>query len=306
MALSFYETRRSGGRSQNRDGHTRVVLHGQVKDPADMITVRLVDEVEAVLFSFNTRVSGTNAYLSEWDIQPEEENRAIWYATLTFETPDAGQQAEAEPDPVDQNALVYYEALPEDVPFDKAYGIDDEQGSPSLPVQNPVGDEYDPPLLKREDRIIIIVEKNYNDFPSSDMAKYINTVNATTITIGGVTLAAKAGYMRDIRMQPGFKTDNTRYDRMHFEIVLNKETWARQPLARGYYHYSTPDDDSTYKPILNKDVGDGDDKEVTEPQKLLANGGLVLDGTPYFQEFEDKFAIAWGPLDLPAQKDGRR
>jgi len=300
-----YET---GGYSETRAGEINFTERFIVRETDGNQITALDIRDSNVLPSFNTRLTGTNAYVTTRTLEADRKNHSVWYATLSYRTK---QQTSSSEDPLDSNSMVDFDTVPMSYVIDKAYDDDDDQGSPTKEVLNTAGDPFDPPMTGEKQLDLIIIEKNYPSFDPADAKIFRDTMNEGALTIGGMPIGDGQGWMRLVKPRTQFKTDGQSYERVRFEILVNDEGWKRKPLSQGYYQYTggvKAKKNVIRMSDISSDIDDDDDGDipVTDPQRLGEDGSLLgPTATAHFMDFQVLFKKGWRALNLPVRKDGR-
>ena len=123
-------------------------------------------------------------------------NDPIWQAVISYVTRTATLASVDSEKPWKQPAEIAWAPLLTEVAFDKAYQAGDTQDDPTLAVLNPCRDPHDPPPTTLEKGIVIVVDRNFQDYNPEWARTYVNTVNSKALTIGGIRVDAQTGYMR--------------------------------------------------------------------------------------------------------------
>lgn len=265
-----------------------------------------------VLPDFGTRITGSQMYLTQRTLEPESENRSKWIAEVVFET-KVQEDVQSAEDPVNQAAKISYGTLTRDEALQFAYKTDDtdSQGDPTVPVWNSVKEFFDPTLIEQEVFLVVEITKNYRDFSPENLRLFKNTVNKDGTSIAGVPAGPKVAWMMDMRMNPMVDPEGEDYDQVFYQVAFNPNTWTRKINNMGYMFYDGGDAEKKRNILLsdiNDDIvaGSDDDREVSVPQALAANGTLLkANDDPVKLSFQTKFALSWRPLNLPVYKHGR-
>lgn len=220
-----------------------------------------------------------------------------WLVKITY-VRESGEQAG---DPTQNNPRISFSTVAKEYVADKAYNNDDSpppsspdtRGNPTKAVENSAKDPFDPPLMDERRNIVITIQRNESiaEFDPEHLPEYENTLNSSSITIAGVTIAKHEGMMRSIRADKAWDTYGRAYYSVTYDIEVDRETHVRKILDRGYYELVT----GKKIPIL-----DSQGNIVQEPFKL--NGGgtkALLPIEVTWLSFRTKWALDWSSLDLP-------
>jgi len=200
------------------------------------------------------------------------------------------------------------------VPFVKAYADGNQHGTPTVPVVNSAGDPYEDSVPRYNS--ILRFSFNLRDFNEEWPVKYIDSINAAAAKIVDVTIPARRGRIASLG---GSKLEifdaegalQYEYWRVDVEIEIAAEEWKKEILCRGLFAI---DGDGKYRIYMRKDDASGavfgrvedlgeEPVPCDEPQLLSATTGAMISsagtGTAEYQEFKDKFATSWSPLNFP-------
>ena len=180
------------------------------------------------------------------------------------------------------------------------------RNSPSVPVLNSARDPFDPPVTEEDYRLIINIKRNEkpDDFDPNLAAEYQGTINIKQIMIAGVSIAEYEGLLRMYKGSVAWNASGNEYWVVNYQIVVNRKTWIKMILDRGYYTY-------VYGVTVRQRIKDDMNIDVTVPYLLDGGGGILAETNPatglpapVFLDYQTKWMMAWNNLDLPVDKSG--
>jgi len=155
----------------------------------------------------------------------------------------------------------------------------DEKG-----VMNSAGDYFvDPAPQKSAVQLIAKIKQNYASIPSTILSLQ-NTVNANSISIGGLSIDAQLAKMTRVEVSERKTRGNFHYYTVSFEIHIKKEGWRPQILDAGLREIDPVDDTKRIH------IKDDDLAEITSPVPLDGEGKRLANPTPDTAVFK-KFQI---------------
>lgn len=310
MTIQVKEIVGSGQRVDQLDGSITYVFKYIVWD--DQHVRLFATDIEPFLTNLGTAVVNTSSILERRVYTPMDNQNRKWGVELHFSTQETNSDPdENQEDPVQQPAIVRYGSIEKSEVAELAYQDGDEQGTPTLPIENAAGDPFDPPVMETKTNLLIVIDKNYNSFDPLNITKFKTTTNVADITIGGVKVLAGKGVVRQLTVDPAWKLDGSSYDQVHYEIEVTESNFDRDLVNWGLSYLTTSNDISTKKRIKYSNINSGvsagseDDIEVPDPQQLNTDGTLYTTGEKYIT-YATKFPADWTPLALPRYKDGTK
>lgn len=217
----------------------------------------------------------------------DEDSREVYEVEVEFDdrSDDDGSDPTTgtkDPDPLNRPAEINFGYEVTDRPV-----VKDRDGNA---VQNAAGDEFDPPLIEQDYRLLCIIERNVASISPSDLVTYQNRVNDATVTIAGVTALAGAALIRNYTAAAEYE-NGTAYVRERVEVLF-ANSHDREVANRGREYIDASDSNARKKFRTNEG------EPAADPQWLTAAGDDGA-GTPHYLTFGTKLEASFGPLSLP-------
>ena len=236
------------------------------------------------------------------------EDRVHWRAEVSYVRKPGGDQSVqgGSNDPWDMPAQVSYSIQKEQIALRSSYQTGDVRGAPTKPVVNSAGDPYNDPAMIDVAHLVIRIQRNEmnGNFNPNTLANYVDTLNDTTITIGGVTLTTHQGRIVNIAPTPAYTQDGEMYWQVTYEILVDRDN-STDPhsfmiLDQGFHKLS-----GTSK----IDILDNNGVAVKVAQKLDGAGQpkAFNDHTGHYDNFQGYWSSDspdWFALKLPKTKQG--
>lgn len=227
----------------------------------------------------NAHADDPNAFLIKRDVI-ETANRALWVVNCEYE-----YQAFVHHDnPVDDDDLISITTRKLTMVVEK-----DVDGKA---IVNSAKDKFDPPVEQPISKITLTIQCNQASISLSTIESYTNSVNKYDITICGMSVDSKCGYLDSISAT--WNPDNEHgysWWTVTYKINIDTESFDREILDQGLYYL----DGGTKKRIK---VGG---KDAEEPQRLDGSGGVLADSDPSeFLPFSTYKQKNWDNLNLPS------
>ena len=144
-------------------------------------------------------------------------------------------------------------------------------------IVNSAGDYFTDPMPTRESaHLIAKISANVESVPAWALS-YQNAVNADTIKIGGLVIAARLAKMQRLTIGAKQKRGDYTFYTVSFEIHLQLEGWHLEPLDAGFYQVVGGERDSCT-------IGGS---EVTMPVPLNGSGVQLALPTPETSVYGD-------------------
>lgn len=140
-------------------------------------------------------------------------------------------------------------------------------------ILNSAGDPFIDPIPTRDAmHLVAIIDANVAAVPSWAI-ELQNAVNNSTITIGGLSIAAGLAKVQRIDIQQRSKRGDSVFYPVTIEIHVRRDGWKFEPVDAGFRERN---ERNVVINILNAD----DDQEVTAPALLNGAGQQLLDPSP--------------------------
>jgi hypothetical protein len=166
-------------------------------------------------------------------------------------------------------------------------------GTAANPSVNTAGDAFADPVTEPVWCQVLALEKNLASgaISPSTAESYQGSVNTAAITVAGVSIGVRCGWMRRCAVQKRYYGDApTSYWRLRVEIVVYPSSITTDiPVLQVGYNQLVS---AAPKPIY------GADGEPLRVPSLLAADGTVTT-TPYWRYFARSKRVAWSGLSLP-------
>lgn len=225
----------------------------------------------------------------EISIEPADETRLIWTATVQYtneSTSDSTENEAQELNPMDRPPIIEWQG----VPREKGVLVD----RTGKLVANSAGDRFDPPLVMQIFDQVALVTVNLEFVP-----EWIFTlqghVNADEFTIDGLTVEFASALMGPVRVSRILTENGYRYREVQYELHFR----GKREAAAGEDAGSIPDpwDEEVVDmglrekhPSIGKDprnVKDGDGSDVTAPVHLDGEGRKIAN----FEAGNEKYLV---------------
>jgi len=158
----------------------------------------------------------------------ETGSRLIFDVRVDYETPGARGPGDDErsDDPLSDPVKVSWGSWTETRAV-----IKDRDGNP---IVNSANFWFDPPVEETFHHPMVTITRNVSSYDPDDADEYIDTVNADSLTIAGLTVAA--GTAKLVRWDADNNERNgTEYFTETYEVWFKPGGWARELLDQGYY-----------------------------------------------------------------------
>jgi len=148
-------------------------------------------------------------------------------------------------------------------------------------VMNSAGDYFVDPAPQRDAaQLIAKIKQNYVVVPQAILTLQ-NTVNASAISIGGLSIAAGLAKMTRVEVSERKTRGNFFYYTVSFEIHIKKGGWTVWILDAGLREIDPVDDTKRIH------IKDDDEAEITSPVPLDKEGKRLANPTPDTAKFID-------------------
>ena len=175
-----------------------------------------------------------------------------------------------------------------------SYEVPVEKDINSKPIVNSTGDAFVPGLLENETRLVVTITRNLSTWSGSNRLQYVNTINGGSVQIAGISVAAKAALITDIKASNKTE-DQVTYVEESIAIEFAGD-YTRHLLDRGVNMLVYREDSGDMPTRITDANGD----PITEPVMLDGEGKqLAFGGTPVYRDFETKRPANWSGLSLP-------
>ena len=154
-----------------------------------------------------------------------------WYVDVTYKTPESTGGAGAI-NPLDDPIIVSFGSTQYERAVDKSYQDGDKEGEPSKPVENSIGDPFDPPLIVPKSNQYVTIQQNLATFNPDWIIDFENTTNKSKMTIVGIDVAPDQARILSIRGNNALDSEGNEYWVVGYEIEINKEGFVKKILDR--------------------------------------------------------------------------
>lgn len=166
-------------------------------------------------------------------------------------------------------------------------------GTAANPSINTAGDSFSDPVTEPIWCQVLTLEKNLASgaISPSTAESYQGSVNSAAVTVAGISIGVRCGWMRRCAVQKRYYgDDSTQYWRLRVEIVIypSSITTDIAVLQRGYNQLVS----EALTPIY-----DAGGTPIRVPALLDADGAETA--TPYWRYFARSKRVAWSGLSLP-------
>jgi len=170
--------------------------------------------------------------------------------------------------------------------FDRTVILDRDKNGAA--ITNSAGDVFDPPLEEDQSLPELTIIRNQLVYPPNTAFNYMNSVNNSSLTIKGATVAPRQVKMKQFSGQQNTENGVT-YFRVTYRVQFNPATWDRFVLDIGFNQLVA----GVRVPILVKG------EPPTLPQ-LLSNGVALTAAAPVgvFLSFQASKELNWSILNL--------
>lgn len=234
----------------------------------------------------------------------EDGDFLTWYVDVTYKTPD-GDGSQGAVNPLNDPTIISFGSTQYEKVVDKSYSDGDKEGIPTNPIENSVGDPYDPPITTTFANQYVTIQQNLSNFNPDWIVQFENTTNSSKMTIVGIDIEPYQARMISIRGNNAIDSNGFGYWVVSYEIEVNKEGFRRRTLNAGLNFIK---ENVGKIPIRYKDIptftGSAEEGEdfVNDPQKLGVDGEIITDPTlAVFREDFIYFAKKWNTLSIPSR-----
>ncbi len=240
--------------------------------------------------------------------RPDKQDQCTWLVTVTYRTIQGGTGGAENTQPWELKAVVNFDFQSEESIFDRAYSVGEPiaaalpvvlRDNPKIGVVNSAEMPFDPPINLPRSLLVISISLAIkgDEFDSTELETYQDTINSDQVTIGGIPIPPLSGYMRN-GARTAFTGENIAFFEVNYKIVIRPETWVKFILDQGFYTATFPGG----QPTLHKPILDTRGERIDDPA-LLDGTGLQLNSTlpGVFFEYHGLWEEAWLPLDLPTE-----
>lgn len=186
-------------------------------------------------------------------------SKLVWTVTCAYST---GREIEA--DPTNDPAEIEWSTDQ----YSKIYVMDINGDW----ICSSAGELYDPPVEGDDARWVIRIKKNLAAVPAWILL-YRNAVNASQVTIDGITVAARCAKLSSIRISPWQSRNDIPYRVLELNIHTNTETWDKYIEDAGFYEINTGSAGGRRRITV-------DGKDVVKPWPLDGSGSALEEPTP--------------------------
>jgi len=191
-----------------------------------------------------------------------------WKVTYNYSTKQEIDQNNPENDEIltSFSSEIYQEAIWRDV---------DDEG-----IVNSAGDLFDPPPTRDSTHLIAKIKSNHTSIPSWILL-YMNAVNKSNCTIGGLGIAAKTAKVNRIDVGERKKRGDSVYYPLSVDIHIHRDGWRLEPLDQGLREVVSG------ATTLRRHIVDDKGEEITSPVLLDGEGAKLANPTQANAEFLD-------------------
>lgn len=206
----------------------------------------------------------TNAFYTarKLDVKQDSASPIAWRVTVTYSTEPLKEDEDEPENPLDKPVRVSW-----DSELAEVFTTKDKDGKAML---NAAGDPFEP-VEKDDVRWTIKLTKNFASIPAW-VANFVNKVNSSSISIGGITLAERTCKVQALKIGEKQIQNDVEYIEVSVEIAYKPQTWDLDRLEEGFHFIN---EDGFREKIL---LSDG--KEPSEPVPLDAGGNVLENPTP--------------------------
>ena len=206
-------------------------------------------------------------------------------------------------------------------PFEQAYN-DTEKGEPITPVLNSAGQPFDPPAIKDKVNTIVTIQYNKRTFNGSWIQEFTGTINASNVSVAGISVPANCGRINEIGASNNFDENGAEYWTISISIEISNTFFYRKILDQGMMALAsngkaepiyiltdtvTKESNPKLKSDVPANILRGSDQNATQfaeptPEPVMLDGeGGILDspGNAEYLTFWDNKAISWATLSVP-------
>lgn len=184
-----------------------------------------------------------------------------WIVTVTYSTEPLREDEDEPENPLSRPVRITWSSE-----LSQEFTTKDKDGKPML---NSAGDPLEP--WERDDvRWIIRLTKNFSSLPSW-VANYVNKVNSSSLTIQGITLAARTCKLQALNIGEQQVQNDIPYIEVSADIAYRPDAWDVKRLDEGFHEKLG----ATRQKILLDD-----NNEPSEPVPLNGSGAHLSEPDP--------------------------
>lgn len=171
-----------------------------------------------------------------------------------------------------------------------------ESGELGGSIQNTAGQPFDnPPTVEKYNTVIRWTQRENPWFKPSNVAKYMNTINRSGVTVVDTRVEAGKGLLRLASSALKRDADGVAVYETTYEVEMNPDGFDLNIRNQGFQQLIA----GKLVDILKSDLKAGEpDEKVNEPVDLDENGLLLVSGDPIYISFEAIKKTSWGSLDM--------
>ena len=205
--------------------------------------------------------SDNGAFCQDVDARQQPFSPTVWIVTCSYSSKNENVVKDKD-NPLNDTAQITWttEQFQRVVAFDRN---DDA-------VLNSAGQIFDPPLMVDDTRVVVNIVTNQAFVPTW-IIETPDTLNSTTVTIDGLTIAPEKAKVKTATVSPQKRRNNINYRTVSLSIALNRKGWQPKLLDIGFTKVDP--NDSTKRIAITQ----GDGTTSATPDLLDGSGGVVTD-----------------------------
>ncbi len=228
----------------------------------------------------------------------------LWNVTVTYtnESEDGGGNKE---DKLQEKPIINFGSQQYQRTVDKSYRDDDVEGEPTKPIQNSIGDPFDPPVQVPFSNQYVTIQQNLDKFDPTWIKDFENSTNASSMKIASIEVGPEQARMLSISATPQYDINDNEYWVVGYEIEISKEGFEKEILNAGFNFFESGEGrkPARYKDIPgNSPTAEGADDFVTDPVKIDEDGEIIDPNSEQdviYLPFKVYFPKKWETLNIP-------